>query len=108
MAVTLHVPDHSPPPVGSACSGYPPGVWPPVLSAFCADSLIDKSRHDDCSLPGCICPGHAINSVGQEKKAKDNASDALNEEKAKSGHTTGQRLEQLGSNRDSTRVPPRR
>src|SRR5439155_26747373 len=59
MSVTRHMPDNSPGPTGSACPGYPRGVWPPLLSAFCADTSPTNQRHPDCSVPGCICPCHS-------------------------------------------------
>src|SRR5579864_8527093 len=41
----------------SASPGYPRGVWPAVISPFCADPYYD--RHKECSLCGCTCSCHA-------------------------------------------------
>ena len=116
MSVTKHIPDTSPEPTGTSCPGYPRGVWPPVLSAFCADPSPANPRHPDCSLPGCICSCHTkpryagrVENLEQERKAKDNAIDeSKQEEEEKLGQGIEQlnRLERLGSNRHLSQKLP--
>jgi len=114
MSVTKHIPDTSPEPTGTSCPGYPHGVWPPVLSAFCADPSPANPRHPDCSLPGCICSCHTkpryagrVENLEQERKAKDNAIDESKQEEEKLGQGIEQlnRLERLGSNLDQQQSP---
>lgn len=59
MTTVRHYPETSPDPTESAFPGYPLGVWPAILSSFCRENATYETRHDDCSLPGCICPCHS-------------------------------------------------
>ena len=117
MSTIKHIPDNSPGPTGSAFLGYPRGVWPQALSAFCADRSPSNTRHLDCSVPGCTCLCHASPySVGPQvermkprKEAKVEAIDELKQEKQSlETMDTLERMERLGINRDSTRVPFRK
>jgi hypothetical protein len=110
MSITKHIPDHSPGPTGSAFLGYPLGVWPQAHSAFCADHSPSNTRHSDCSVPGCTCLCHAnpysaggVERVRLRKEAKVKAIDELKEESLETIDTL-ERMDRLGTNRDSTRV----
>lgn len=59
MTTVRHYPETSPDPIESAFPGYPLGVWPAILSSFCRENATYETRHNDCSLPGCICPCHS-------------------------------------------------
>jgi hypothetical protein len=116
MSITKHIPDHSPGPTGSACPGYPRGVWPPVLSAFCVDRSPANPRHPDCSMPGCTCTCHARpqkeGAIGSIEQRKEGKGDGIDESKLEKDTLDAigklDWLEILGTNRDSTRVPLRK
>src|SRR5690242_8303945 len=114
MAVTKHMPDNSPEPAGSAWPGYPRGVWPPILSAFCRDRALSNTRHVDCSMPACSCPCHARvpyhGTAERMKSGKEAQDEAIAQSKRpkqslpEASDVLG-RLDRLGKNRDSTRTP---
>lgn len=107
MSITKHldVPDKTPAPTESPFPGYPLGVWPPLISAFCALSM-NNLRHHDCSMPGCTCPCH---STRQAHTMQDMEWEAISGNSAiDEGIERLHRLEKLGSNRNGTRVPPRK
>src|SRR5579864_3282662 len=109
MPITRHIPDNSPGPTGSAFPGYPRGVWPQALSAFCADRSPSHSRHLDCSVPGCTCSCHAspyavggaVEGMKLGKEAKVQAIDDLKQEnQSLETIDTLERMQALGTNRD--------
>jgi len=110
MSVTRHMPDNSPGPTGSAYLGYPRGVWPSLLSSFCVDPLPTNLRHSDCSVPGCVCPCHIRRDSHATWKLESRGVLPINnsQEFNPSGESVGlvEKLERLGSSRDSTRVFP--
>ncbi len=92
---------------GSACPGYPRGVWPPLLSAFCADASPTNQRHPDCSVPGCICPCHSRRSPATWKlEARGVVPSNNGDDFSPQAESVGlmEKLERLGGNRHSTRV----
>ena len=104
------MPDNSPGPTGSACPGYPRGVWPPLLSAFCVDTSPTNQRHPDCSVPGCICPCHSRRSQATWKLEARGVMLSNNVEDFRpQAESVGlmEKLERLGGNRNSTRVSSR-
>src|SRR5438270_12870520 len=106
MSVTKHMPDNSPGPTGSACPGYPRGVWPPLLSAFCVDTSPTNQRHPDCSVPGCICPCHSRRSQATGKmEARGEMLSNNGDDCSPQAESVGrmEKLERLGGNRKSTR-----
>src|SRR5579864_6809744 len=105
MSVTRHMPDDSPVPTGSACPGYPLGVWPPLLSAFCVDPSNTNERHSDCSVPGCICPCHKPRNSPPTWEWESGRAVAIHDfnPQGKSVDLM-ERLARLGSNRASTKV----
>src|SRR5947207_7254551 len=106
MSVTKHMPDNSPGPTGSACPGYPRGVWPPLLSAFCVDTSPTNQRHPDCSVPGCICPCHSRRSQATWKlEARGVMLSNNGEDFSPQTESVGlmKKLERLGGNRNITR-----
>src|SRR5207249_6171726 len=112
MSLTNHMPDNSPCPTGSACPGYPRGVWPPLLSAFCVDTSATNHRHPDCSVPGCICPCHSRRSQAAWKlEARgvmlSNNGEDFSPQAESVGLSLMGKLERLGGNRNSTRVSSR-
>jgi len=109
MAITKHIPDETSGPIGSAFLGYPLGVWPHTISAFCDPSLEDL-RHQDCSVPGCACSCHAVepewgawNRLVQRKPEELSAGVHRSDSR---GTEQLRRLEGLGENHDSTRILP--
>lgn len=111
MSVTKHMPDHEPGPIGTACPGYPRGVWPPLLSAFCVDQSPANERHPDCSVPGCICSCHglrasqAIWKFAPRGVMVQNHTEDSDPQKERAGIL--RTLERLGTNRGTTRVSAR-
>src|SRR5205807_4678375 len=106
MSVTKHMPDNSPGPTGSACPGYPRGVWPPLLSAFCAEASPTNQRHPDCSVPGCICPCHSRRLQATWKRESRGVMPSNNvEDFSPHAGKVGlmEKLERLGIYRDSSR-----
>jgi hypothetical protein len=116
MAIVKHMPDNTVGPTESAWPGYPRGVWPAVLSAFCIDPSSLNFRHSDCSMPGCACTCHAsTHSVGaitwmKWEKRSEAAEDHASTLDAALPDAIGKLdwLVRLGADRDSTRVAPRR
>src|SRR3984893_11632575 len=116
MSITKHTPTHSPGPTGSACPGYPRGVWPPLLSSFCVDHLPANPRHPDCTMPGCTCSCHsgprkagAFESAARRARSEDSGMhESKLEEDTLDSIGKLDWLERLGTNRGSTRVPPRK
>src|SRR2546425_8372883 len=108
MSVTRHMPDNSPGPTGSACPGYPRGVWPPLLSGFCADTSPTNQRHPDCSVPGCICPCHSRPQATWKLESRGVMPSNNVEDFSSQVESVGlmKKLERLGSNRHSTKVFP--
>jgi hypothetical protein len=108
--------------------GYLGNVRPLVISAFCTNPSLDplvNPRHQDCSLPGCTCSCHTHRTslttmvsvaslmagrcpprISGYRVTPMTAEQEVH--KAGGGIEQLHRLDGLGSNRDSTRVLPRR